>query len=401
VDPTATTGGLNPLDVAAVLIVAFSFVLGLRSGFLPQLGGLVGAIGGAAATLLILPLVRDRLDPLDTPVRALFVLGGLVFAVGLGEALGSSLGTAIRARLGAGILGSADRFAGAGLGVAQGLLVIWLAGGILAAGPIPSATGWAQTSTAVRSLSSILPPPTEIAASLGGILSASGLPQLFTGLEPFPASPVDTPTTVQARRIAAAAIASTVKVTSQACGFDLTGTGFSMGRGFYVTNAHVVAGGSAEQVARDAGPSRPADVVLFDPDLDIALLYAPGLATPALRFAAADPPRGARAAALGHPFGEPLSVIPVGISAGYAAQGFDIYDTARVTRQILELSARIDKGDSGGPLILEDGSVGGVVFAEAKTDPSVGYALSGRAVADRVLPTVGRTTSVSTGPCVH
>jgi S1-C subfamily serine protease len=401
VDLTAAIGGLNPVDVAAVFIVAFSFVLGLRSGFLPQLGGLLGAIGGAAITLLILPLVRGQLDPLDTPLRALIVLGGLIFAVGLGEAVGSTLGIALRARIGVGIVGSADRLAGAGLGVGQGLLVIWLAGGILAAGPISSATGWAQTSTAVRSLSSVLPPPTEIAAGLGRVLSASGLPQLFAGLEPFPASPVDTPTTADARKIAATAVASTVKVSSQACGFDLSGTGFSMGDGFYVTNAHVVAGGETEEVARDGGPTVRASVVMFDPSFDIALLYAPKLATPALRFAADDPPRGTLAAALGHPFGEPLVIIPVGIAADYSAQGLDIYDQNRVSRQILELSARIDKGDSGGPLILEDGTVGGVVFAEAKTDPSVGYALSGRAVAERVLPAVGRTASVSTGPCVH
>jgi S1-C subfamily serine protease len=401
VDPTAATGGLNPVDVAAVFIVAFSFVLGLSSGFLPQLGGLLGAIGGAAITLLILPLVRDRLDPLETPLRAIIVLGALIFAVGLGEAVGSALGLSLRARIGGGILGSADRLAGAGLGVGQGLLVIWLAGGIIAAGPIASATGWAQTSTAVRTLSSVLPPPTEIAAGLGRILSASGLPQLFAGLEPFPASPVDTPTTADARAIVSTAVASTVKVTSQACGFDLSGTGFSMGRGFYVTNAHVVAGGSAEQVARDGGPTARASVVMFDPSFDIAVLYAPKLMTPALRFADSDPPRGTLGAALGHPFGEPLSIIPVGVAADYPAQGLDIYDQGRVTRQILELSARIDKGDSGGPLILEDGTVGGVVFAEAKTDPSVGYALSGRAVAERVLPAVGLTTSVSTGPCVH
>ena len=36
VDPTAATGGLNPLDVAAVAIVAFTFVFGLRSGFFPS-----------------------------------------------------------------------------------------------------------------------------------------------------------------------------------------------------------------------------------------------------------------------------------------------------------------------------------------------------------------------------
>ena len=181
---------------------------------------------------------------MDPPVRALVIVGALILVVGIGEAGGSAVGASIRARLGGGLLGSADRLAGAFLGVAQGLLVIWLAGGLLAAGPIPGASGWAQSSTAVRALSSVLPPPTEIATSLGHLLDASGLPQLFVGLEPFPASPVDTPSSAEARGIAANAIASTVKVSTQACSFDLTGTGFSVGHGYYVTNAHVVAGGT-------------------------------------------------------------------------------------------------------------------------------------------------------------
>jgi hypothetical protein len=38
--------GVNPIDLAAVAIVVVGFVLGLRSGFFPQLGGLAGEIGG-------------------------------------------------------------------------------------------------------------------------------------------------------------------------------------------------------------------------------------------------------------------------------------------------------------------------------------------------------------------
>jgi len=392
---------VNPLDVAAVLIVVCSFVLGLRSGFFPQLGGLLGAVAGGAVALFGLSLVHSALTPLEAPLRALAVLGALIFLVGIGEAVGSTAGTAIRRRLGTGILGSADRFAGSILGVGQGLLVIWLAGGILAAGPVPRAAGWAQTSTAVRTLSSILPPPTEIAANLGRLLDASGFPQVFVGLEPFPAVPVDTPSSTRARQIAAAAIASTVKVTSEACGYELTGTAFSLGRGYYVTNAHVVAGGTHQQVGFDGGPTASARVVLFDPLLDIALLSAPALPTPALRFARADPGRGALGAALGHPFGEPLVVIPAAVAADYPADGRDIYGGATVTRQILELTAQVDRGDSGGPLILTDGTVGGVVFAESKSDPNVGYALAPAEVAARVLPAVGATAAVGTGACVR
>ena len=45
-------------------------------------------------------------------------------------------------------------------------------------------------------------------------------------------------------------------------------------------------------------------------------------------------------------------------------------------RDILELRAEVEPGDSGGPLVLENGTIGGLVFAESRADESVGYALT-------------------------
>ncbi len=72
-----------------------------------------------------------------------------------------------------------------------------------------------------------------------------------------------------------------------------------------------------------------------------------------------------------------------------------------MTREILELRAQIEQGDSGGPFVLADGTVGGVVFAEARTDPDVGYALSPTQVSVRIAPATGRTGPVDTGPCIR
>ena len=73
----------------------------------------------------------------------------------------------------------------------------------------------------------------------------------------------------------------------------------------------------------------------------------------------------------------------------------------RINRRILELRAAIQPGDSGGPLILQDGTIGGIVFAEARTDPGVGYALTPTDVATRIAPAIGRTAAVDTGACIH
>ena len=72
-----------------------------------------------------------------------------------------------------------------------------------------------------------------------------------------------------------------------------------------------------------------------------------------------------------------------------------------MTRQILELRAEVDQGDSGGPLMVSDGTVGGVVFAEARTDEDVGYALTPTSVMSVVAPAIGQTGLVPVGHCIH
>jgi S1-C subfamily serine protease len=141
--------------------------------------------------------------------------------------------------------------------------------------------------------------------------------------------------------------------------------------------------------------------VAFDPDLDVAVLWVDGLGAPALRFAASDPGRGAVGATLGFPHGGVLVIEPAAVAGAYSARGRDIYGSSQVTRRILELRAVVDQGDSGGPLVLPDGTVGGVVFAEARTDDNAGYALSPTSVATAVAPAVGRTGRVDTGACIH
>jgi S1-C subfamily serine protease len=391
---------VNLFDAGALVLLILSVALGFRSGALPQIGGLAGAIAGGALALIALPMAEPFLEGLDPTMRALAVLLGLLIAIGLGEGLGSAAGRSLGAALGDGVLGAVDRVAGVLVGAAQAILIVWLAGGLLAAGPMPRLASQAQNSVAVRALSGTLPPPTEIADVLGRMLDESGLPDVFVGLEPLPAPPVDRPADPEARAMAAEAEASTVKVSAQTCGAISTGTGFAVAGQYVVTNAHVVAGGRTVRVALGGQPY-DATAVLFDPDLDVALLWVPDLDAAPLEFASEDPGRGAAAAALGFPNGAGLTIVPAAVTNAYSAQGRDIYGTDRVTRPILELRAEIERGDSGGPLVLADGTIGGVVFAEARTDEEVGYALAGSAVASRVERGIGRTDAVETGACIR
>jgi hypothetical protein len=51
--------------------------------------------------------------------------------------------------------------------------------------------------------------------------------------------------------------------------------------------------------------------------------------------------------------------------------------------------------------VLDDGTVGGVVFAEARTNDEVGYALTPTAVATTIAPGLARSRAVTTGDCLE
>ena len=180
---------MNAIDALTLLLIVVALILGWRSGAIPQVTGLLGAIAGGVAAILALPYLADVLSELDPAVRPFVVLVGLIAAVAIGESIGAAIGRTVAARLGTGLLGTADRTAGAGLGVIQVLLIVWLAGSLLAEGPVPRLAETAGGSTAVRTMAGILPPPTEVAVGLGGWLDTTGLPDVFVGFEPLPAPP--------------------------------------------------------------------------------------------------------------------------------------------------------------------------------------------------------------------
>lgn len=391
---------MNPFDIVALVLLVLAILAGLRTGALPQLGGILGAVGGILLVLNLAPWILDHTRGVEPIPRALIVLGAVLAAVVIGETLGSAAGRAVARLLGTGVLSGMDRVAGGFVGAAQAILIIWLVSGLVVAGPFPTLAAQARDSTTFHATDQYLPPPAEVVGQIATALGDSGLPDVFVGLEPIPLQAVDRPSTTEAERIAAGAIDGTARISVHACDTSISGTGVVFADDYVVTNAHVVAGASTIRVAL-GNQLLDATAVMFQPQLDIAVLHVKGLDGKVLRFATSDPDRGTTAAAIGFAGGGPLVILPAGVSGSYAATGRDIYDTSQVTREILELRAQIEPGDSGGPLVLENGTVGGLVFAESKTDPDVGYALTPTVVATTVAPAIGRTGAVDLGPCIR
>lgn len=152
---------MNLFDVAVLVILAAAILIGINSGALPQVGGLLGALGGAVLGIVGLPWIEGPLEEIAPEFRAIVVLGGILFLVGVGEAVGSAVGRALAIRLRGGVLGTVDRVLGGFVGAGQAVLVVWLVGGVLAAGSMRGLATQAQTSVILRGLDRVLPAPTE------------------------------------------------------------------------------------------------------------------------------------------------------------------------------------------------------------------------------------------------
>lgn len=392
---------MNPIDLVVLLLLVLGALAGARAGFLGPVLGLIGAASGFALALLLATTLREQLAAIEQPTRALATLIGLAAFVLIGEAIGAAAGATLGRRLRHGALGPIHALGGAVVGVAHVVFGVWILGGLVFSGFVPALGPTARESAAVQIVVERLPSPTTIAGRLIALLDTTDLPPLFAGLEPPPAAPVDLPPDAEAQALASSAIGSTARVASMGCGPGMSvGSAFFIGAQHALTNAHVVAGGTQMTVTVDGG-EQWATVVAFDAQVDLALLYVPGVDVAPLSLAATTPGRGSTGVALGYPGGGDLTVSPAAVSATYELGGPDIYGNGgSPERTVLELHTEIHRGNSGGPLVVEPGLVGGVVFGASRVDPGIGYAIGSDEAVERIGPYVGSTSAVGTGACL-
>jgi S1-C subfamily serine protease len=391
---------MNPVDAIVLVLLALGVLSGVRAGFFGPIAGLAGAALGFAVALLLASAFRDQLAPIEQPLRAIATFATLAAFVMLGEAAGSAAGSRLSRGIRSAGLRPLDAAGGALVGAAHVVLLLWLVGGMLAAGIAPGVATAARESVALRVVEGALPPPAVVAGRLLTLLDTTDLPPLFAGLEPAPAPPVDLPADAHVRALAESAMASTARISSTGCGAGLAvGSGFFVTATHVVTNAHVVAGGTATTVTIGGGV-HVAAVVAFDPDADLALLHVPTGRSPALQLSVEPPQRGATGAALGYPGGGELTIAPAAVTASYHIGGPNIYGDGVVERSVVEMRTLIRPGNSGGPLVVAPGTVGGVVFGASRASPDVGYAIGADQALASIGPYIGSTTPVGTGACL-
>jgi S1-C subfamily serine protease len=158
---------------------------------------------------------------------------------------------------------------------------------------------------------------------------------------------------------------------------------------------------SQVRVVSSDGRSWGADVVYFNADIDLAVLFVPGLGLTPLE-PARDVADGDAAVIAGYPGGGPLDLRSARVVTRTAESPVfsdNIYGKPTKPREIFVVRGRVIPGNSGGPLLARDGRYAGVVFASSQQYKRTGFALTNKTVGQGLRSAADRTLPVSTGVC--
>jgi S1-C subfamily serine protease len=392
---------VNFLDLLVVAATATGAWIGYRLGFVRRVLSWAGLVGGVVLAVVFVDDVAEALRGSPPRTRLLGALAFVFLVAMVGQAVGFVIGSALHHRLGRAVgptFGRGDRAAGAVVGAAGVLVLLWLLIPALASSP-----GWparaVRESAVARAVDRLAPDPPPEAETLGRLVGDESFPEVFDTLtSPDAGSPPDSRL---APEIAARVERSVVKVEGEACDRVLEGTGFVAAPGLVVTNAHVVAGEEWTSVEATGGERFDTRVIAFDPNRDLAVLSVPGLDAPSLARGRAHVDD--HGALFGHPEGGPLRESSMRIAQQITARGTNITRTAPTERDVFVLAAVTEPGDSGGPVVDEDGNVVGVMFAFDLSRPTTAYALTDTELAAVLDPLLATTehAPVPTGPCLN
>ena len=392
------------LDLILIVVVAAFAVSGYRQGFIVGVLSFFGFVGGALLGAEFGPSISRALAGGQTQQDVIAVVVLVSFAV-IGQFIASSIGAAMRSTVTWHSATVADSVGGSLVSMASVLLIAWVVGSVLVQSPFPVVDAQVDNSLVLQTLDRFMPTPAKTMFSdfrrllasnstYAEVFSGIGAERLFPIAAPDPAV-LDSPGYLAAR-------SRVVKVQGVAlsCSQSIEGSGFVISPDHVLTNAHVVAGVTDRPtVTTESGVTLPAAVVFYDPQVDVAILYVPQLDLSPLRFSGSAGP-GDSAVVAGYPLdAQSLQAAAARIGDVQNAQGPNIYDTSTVTRQIYEIRALVQSGNSGGPLLSPAGTVDGVVFAAAVGVSDTGFALTAAEVSADASAGANLTAPVSTGAC--
>lgn len=389
---------MNILDVLIVVVLVGYAVSGYYQGFVTNLIATIGLLVGGLFAISLVP--RFMADRTPTVTSSLIALIAVIAAGAIGQALGAYVGSKVRESISWQPLRWVDALGGSALSMVAVLCAAWALGYAMSGTQIPVVSAAVRGSTVLGTVNRVMPHgATDVLDAFNQVLDTNVFPRYLEPFENEKIAPVGPPSGESLNTAGVrTASKSVVKILGSAvCNRGIEGSGFAYGTDRVMTNAHVVAGVADPFVI--VGQRRlPADVVVFDPQLDIAVLAVPGLRLAPLEFDKSGK-AGDAAAVLGFPENGPFDARAARIRVEQSLRSPDIYDRGQVIRHTFSIRGLVRSGNSGGPLVSEGGRVLGVIFAASLTDKATGYALTATQVGAAAAEGRAATRDVSTGGC--
>jgi S1-C subfamily serine protease len=389
---------VNVLDWLLLVLVLAYALSGYWQGFVTGAFATTGLVLGGLLGVWLAPIVLGEANPsLFVSLGALFIV---ILAASLGQAILQFSGARVRDRITWQPVRALDAVGGAALSAAAVLLVSWALGVAVAGAGLGGVSPMVRNSAVLAWVDGALPDSADgVLGAFNNVVGTTFFPRY---LEPFaPERIVEVgpgPRRLLTDPDVEAAGPSVLKVRgTNDCGRGVEGTGFVYSPGRLMTNAHVVAGVDEPEVTV-GGSSVSAEVVYYNPDLDIAVLELDTSAVAPLSFDREAEPRDG-VAILGYPQDGPYNVQPGRIRAAQRLRSPNIYGDGTVIREVYSLRGLVRPGNSGGPIVSSAGDVVGVVFAASVTDRDTGYAITADQVGRSATIGIANDDPVSTGDC--
>jgi S1-C subfamily serine protease len=389
---------VNALDWLLMLLVLAYALSGYWQGFVTGAFATAGLLLGGLFGVWLAPVALGDADPsLMVSLGALFIV---IVSASLGQAVLQYAGARLRDRITWQPVRAIDAVGGAALSAAAVLLVAWALGVAISGSRINGVTPLVRNSAVLARVDQVLPQAASgVLQAFNNVVGTSFFPRY---LEPFAPErivsvrPGDKAMLHDPDVENAAASVLKIRGTND-CGRGIEGSGFLYAPDRLMTNAHVVAGVDDPEVEID-GDVQTAQVVYYNPQLDVAVLAIDSGTVPPLRFDTTAQPEDP-VAVLGYPQDGPYDVEAGRIRSEQKLRSPNIYGDGTVIREVFSLRALVRPGNSGGPIVSEDGQVVGVVFAASVTDADTGYALTAEQVSDSADAARASSEEVSTGDC--
>jgi S1-C subfamily serine protease len=394
---------MNFIDIfiaAAFLIFGW---IGFRRGILRTILSIIGLIIGGAAGAIATPSIQSLISNNAFGFKPTIGLTSIILGASLGMFLFGVLGSFLRVvLLPFPFMKTIDSLIGFGLAIVAVASISSTLSSAAQVIPNKTVNNLFSQSQLISQIDQYLPERFKDAAQkIQNVITDSPLPKVFKSLVESRITPNQLETDVAIPEIVNKSVASTVRIDgiAESCSAAMVGTGFIVSPERVITNAHVVAGVKEPVITLFNSQTKLGGrVIAIDRKKDIAIIFVPGLTGEKLTFIGPVTPNEI-GFVVGYPNGGNLRTMPVSVTSEFESIGTDIDGNGETRREVIVFGGDVKPGNSGGPLLNDQGQVLGVVFAADAENKNTGYALAPSEVAKLVSETSSVMQAIETGEC--